>query len=166
MNRKRILLVSIIVVLLSTAVTALALARQDDLAPVRQANAQYKRLEVAEAAGYQLVPGLDHCFNNPGVGAMGYHYINVDQLDLELDLLQPEALVYAPGPQGQLNLAAVEYIVPAEAWDDAGNTTPPSVAGHTLHLNEVLGVYVFHAWIFMNNPSGIFEDWNPNVSCP
>lgn len=163
---KKLVLVSIIVVLLSSAVTAIALARQDELAPVRRANAQYKRLEVAEAAGFQLVPGLDYCFNKPGVGAMGFHYINVAQLDLELDFLHPEALVYAPGPQGQLNLAAVEYIVPAQAWDEAGNSTPPSVAGHMLHLNEALGVYVLHAWIFMNNPEGMFEDWNPNVTCP
>jgi hypothetical protein len=64
-----------------------------------------------------------------------------------------------------LQLAAVEYIVPADAWDEV-NSELPSVLGHNLHLNEALGVYVLHAWIFMNNPDGIFEDWNPNVSCP
>jgi hypothetical protein len=39
------------------------------------------------------------------------------------------------------------------------------VLGHHLHLNPGLGVYVLHAWIFKNNPAGIFEDWNPNVTC-
>jgi hypothetical protein len=22
-----------------------------------------------------------------------------------------------------------------------------------------------HAWIWQNNPAGMFEDWNPTVSC-
>ena len=83
-----------------------------------------------------------------------------------MDPLQPEAMVYAPGLQGQLNLGAVEYIVPADKWDAAGHTQPPMVLKHHLHLNKDLGVYVLHAWIWRNNPAGIFKDWNPTVSCP
>jgi hypothetical protein len=60
----------------------------------------------------------------------------------------------------------VEYIVPAEAWDGAGNSEPPALHGRSFHLNEELGVYVLHAWIWKNNPAGMFEDWNPQVSCP
>jgi hypothetical protein len=112
------------------------------------------------------VPGLDYCFNKPGVGAMGFHYINVGLLDLELDPVQPEAMVYAPGPDGLLQLGAVEYIVPADLWDAAGNTEPPSLLGRHFHLNSALGVYVLHAWIWKHNPAGMFEDWNPEVSCP
>jgi hypothetical protein len=149
--------------LISLLLTAFA---QNDLAQVRSATAKYHRPEAAQASGYDFVPGLDHCFNNPGVGAMGYHLINTDLLDLELDHREPEAMVYAPGPNGQLQLAAVEYIVPAEPWDNAGNEAPPIVLGRSLHLNEALGVYVLHAWIWMNNPDGIFQDWNPNVTCP
>jgi hypothetical protein len=145
----------------SAAATA---SSQEDLAPVRAATASLHRTTAAENAGYQLLPGLDHCFENPGVGAMGYHYINPGLLDLELDPRQPEALVFAPDDHGRLQLAAVEYIVPAEAWD-AQHAELPEVLGHHLHLNPGLGVYVLHAWIFKNNPAGIFEDWNPNVTC-
>jgi hypothetical protein len=166
MLRKKYLTAGLLVALLSILASMVVFARQDDLAQVRKATARYHRTSVAETEGYQLVPGLDHCFTNPGVGAMGYHYINVDLLDLELDPLRPEAMVYAPGPEGQLQLAAVEYIVPAQAWEEAGSYDLPSVLGRNLHLNEALGVYVLHAWIFMNNPDGIFEDWNPNVTCP
>lgn len=137
---------------------------QDELARVRAATARFNRVQVAEVTGYQLVPGLDFCFNNPGVGGMGIHYIR--SLDLNLDPEQPEAMVYAVGPQGQLQLGAVEYIVPAAAWDAAGNTRPPRVLGHDLHLEPGLGVYALHAWIWAENPSGMFEDWNPKVSCP
>jgi hypothetical protein len=59
----------------------------------------------------------------------------------------------------------VEFIVPAAAWDGAGNTEPPMVLGHPLHLNAALGVYVLHAWIWKHNPGGMFNDWNPKVSC-
>jgi hypothetical protein len=65
-----------------------------------------------------------------------------------------------------LQLGAVEYIVSADAWDAAGNTMPPELLGQRLHLNAALGVYVLHAWIFFGNPSGVFQDWNPNMSCP
>ncbi|HLO28384.1 MAG TPA: hypothetical protein VK249_04580 [Anaerolineales bacterium] len=135
------------------------------LAQVRAATARFHRTEAAKAAGYTFVPGLDSCFNNPGVGGMGFHLIKTSSLDLTVNVLEPEAMVYAPGPNGQLQLDAVEYIVPAAAWDAAGNTQPPSVLGQSFHLDAALGVYILHAWIWRENPLGMFEDWNPKVSC-
>jgi hypothetical protein len=164
---KRRIVVVMGIFLVVSMVTAVALAnRNSDLDAVRAATSHYHRTEVAQANGWDLVPGLDHCFENPGVGAMGFHYINVDILDLTLDATQPEALVYAPGPNGKLMLAAVEYIVPAEPWDAANGSELPSVLGQNLHLNDALGVYVHHAWVWKHNPAGVFEDWNPEVSCP
>jgi len=135
------------------------------LAQVRAATARFHRTQAADAAGYVSVPGLDACFNNPGVGGMGFHLIKTSSLDLAVNVLEPEAMVYAPGPNGQLQLDAVEYIVPAAAWDAAGHTEPPSVLGQTFHLDAELGVYIVHAWIWQENPLGMFEDWNPKVSC-
>lgn len=166
MKRKNLFITAAIVVLAAVAITVAYAASRDELANVRSATARFHRTEAAVAAGYELVPGLDHCFDNPGTGAMGFHYIHTVSLDTALDAEKPEALVYAPGPNGQLQLAAVEYIVPAEAWDGAGNAELPKLHGHSFHLNEELGVYVLHAWIWKNNPAGMFEDWNPKVSCP
>jgi hypothetical protein len=137
----------------------------DQLAQVRAATAQFHSTDTAKATGYVSVPGLDACFNNPGVGGMGFHLIKTSSLDLTVNVLEPEAMVYAPGPNGKLQLDAVEYIVPAAPWDAAGNTQPPSVLGQTFHLDAALGVYILHAWIWRENPSGMFEDWNPKVSC-
>lgn len=139
---------------------------QDQLAQVRATTARFHRTEAAYALGYTLVPGLDYCFENPGVGGMGVHLIKTSSLDLSVDPLQPEAMVYQPGPKGQLQLVAVEYIVPAAAWDAAGNAQLPSALGHSFHLNAGLGVYILHAWIWRDNPLGMFNDWNPKVSCP
>lgn len=164
MKRKASIVVGLVTFLVLTIVVGVYASGQSELAQVRAVTAKFQRVEAAQAAGYDLVPGLDHCFDNPGVGGMGIHYINVDLLDLALDLRKPEAMVYVPGPQGRLRLGAVEYIVPAETWD-AEYDHPPMMLGQHLHLNEALGVYVLHAWIWVRNPAGIFEDWNPNVSC-
>jgi hypothetical protein len=164
MNPKLLKVIFLIAGLSIFAVFAVQAQTQDDLAELRDATAQYHRPEVAQAAGYDLVPGLDHCFNNPGVGAMGYHYINTSLLDTTVDFLQPEVMVYTPGPNGILQLGAVEYVVPAAAWD-AEYDELPQVISQEFHLNPALGVYVLHIWIWKNNPAGMFEDWNPKVSC-
>jgi hypothetical protein len=77
----------------------------NDLAKIRRATAKFHR---TEAADYDSREGLDNCFDNPGVGGLGFHYINID----------------------------------------------------------TLRVYVMHAWVWKNNPAGVWEDWNPNVFCP
>lgn len=156
---------SVIAVLALVLVAAIPTSAQSEVAKLRRATEQFHRTEVAQTAGYDLVSGLDHCFDNPGVGAMGYHYIDTSSLDTALDPLRPEAIVYAPDKNGKLHLAAVEYIVPVEPWD-AENSELPMLFGQHFHLNEALGVYVLHAWIWKNNPLGMFEDWNPSLSCP
>lgn len=165
MKRKALVVFGIVIVLALVLATVAQAAGQNDLARVRKATAQFQNPEAAQAAGYDLLPGLDYCFDNPGIGGMGFHYINTSLLDTTVELLRPEAMVYAPTRKG-LQLGAVEYIVPAGPWDAAGNTLPPMLMGRRFHLNEALGVYVLHAWIWKHNPAGVFEDWNPRVSCP
>ena len=165
MTRKRFLMIGLVVALAVAGVTTSFAAGQDGLAAVRAATDGFHDTRVAQAAGYVKVAGLDYCINNPGVGGMGFHLINTGLLDTQLDALHPEAMVYAPGDDGKLQLVAVEYIVPAAAWDQTGATQPPSVLGLQLHLLPSFGVYALHAWIWKPNPSGIFQDWNPKVSC-
>lgn len=134
---------------------------QSDLAQVRDATDQYHNLQVAVAAGYHLVPGRDYCFDNPGVGAMGYHYINTTLIANPVeDPLKPDVLVYAPGKDGHLHLAAVEYVVPMALVSE-----PPVLFGHTFEPNYQFGTYTLHAWIWRANTLGMFYDWNPSVSC-
>jgi hypothetical protein len=166
MKTKLFLFISLLTLLVLAATTVAFAAGKDQLARVRKATAQFRSIEAAQASGYTLVPGLDYCFENPGVGGMGYHYIKTSALDLTVDAEKPEAMVYAPSRDGKLKLAAVEYIVPAADWDAAGNSQPPTLLEQKFHLNQALGVYVLHAWIWQRNPSGMFEDWNPRVSCP
>jgi hypothetical protein len=164
-RRKLSLGLMLVVALAALTVTAVSAGGQGDLGKLRSATSGFKVPEAALAAGYSLVSGLDYCFNNPGVGGMGVHYINTASLDTTVEMLKPEAMVYQATPDGRLKLGAVEYIVPAAAWDAEGHSGPPSVLGQSFHLNEALGVYVLHAWIWRNNPAGLYADWNPRVTC-
>jgi hypothetical protein len=145
------------------------------LAEVRQATAQFQRVEAAEAAGYELgyvngdgVRIITGCIAHPTDGAMGYHYFNKDLVDdLTVDPLKPEGLVYAPTPSGELKLVSVEYVVPGANSNPPGVSEPPNVLGMDMHiLVPAVGFYILHAWIWHRNPSGMFSDWNPRVTCP
>jgi hypothetical protein len=160
MNRKT-LIVSVLLSLLT--LTTVAAITPPDLARLRNATASFHNLTLARNAGYDLVPGLDFCFDEPAVGGMGFHFIDTAELgNTTLNLQHPESLVFAPSPNG-LQLGGVEYIVPQDLWDGAGNTQPPSLNGVPLHLEPSLGVYILHIWAWKNNPAGLFEDFNPAV---
>jgi hypothetical protein len=146
----------------------------DDLAQVRAATARFHGVEEAIEAGYELgwVNGsgtriITGCVAHPTAGAMGYHYFNEQLMDdLAVDLLQPEVLVYAPGPDGQLRLVAVEWVARGSNSNPPGVSEPPSVLGMPMHiLVPQVGFYIMHAWVWEPNPAGMFADWNPNVTC-
>jgi hypothetical protein len=140
----------------------------------RAATAAYRDVDTAHAAGYTLLKDAAGiaCIDKPGVGAMGIHYVNgalVD--DPAVKASTPEALVYEPQPDGQLRLVALEYVVLQSAWEHAGNEDPPSLFGQEFELvpsGNRYGLppfYELHAWVWKDNPSGTFNDWNPEVSC-
>ena len=122
--KRNIFIGAALVAILAIAATVVYASGRNDLAKVRSATEQFRKIEAVKAAGYSLVSGLDHCFDNPGVGGMGYHYIDTASLNTTLDPLKPEAIVYAPMKNGELQLAAVEYIVPAEPWDAENDELP------------------------------------------
>ena len=141
----------------------------DAIAQLRRATAPFHDVHAAQAAGYSQFLG---CVAEPGQGAMGVHYLNGTLVaDAVLDPLRPEALMYAPGKNGQLQLVGAEFIVFQDAWD-ALHPQPPVLFGHPFHLVRVpdrYGVQAFyelHLWVWKHNKNGIFNDWNPTVRCP
>ena len=98
----------------------------------------------------------------PPLGGMGFHYGNPTYIDGNVSVLEPELLMYEPGPHGQMRLVGVEYIVPLAAWQ---GSKPPMLFGREFEVNEQFGVWALHAWVWKHNPAGMFADWNPNVSC-
>ncbi len=166
MYRKN-LITLMLVLILSGAVVFPAQAStgiQYDLAQVRAATAAFHDLSIAQAAGYQLLSFYAYCVYNPALGAMGYHYINLSLVDAVVDPLQPEAMVYLPDEEGALQLASVEYMVEASAWD-MDHSTPPTLFGQTFGYNAAFKKYTMHAWVWRPNPSGMFSFYNPRLSC-
>jgi len=158
---KRIITVFLGIVVLG-ALAFIVFGGNSELDAVRAATEGLQTVEAAQAAGHVNV-NVDGCVASPE-GAMGYHYVNFDLVDLELDPEKPEIMVFVPYEEGGMRLGAVEYAVPIDAWD-ANNDVLPTVLGQTLHPNPELGLYVLHAWVYEENPSGVYADWNPNVSC-
>jgi hypothetical protein len=144
-------------------------AGQGELAAVRAATDDFHDLGVAEDAGYG--PFYICTDENTGLGAMGQHYVRGAIVgDGAINPLEPEALVYEPMPGGGLRLVGVEYVVFKDAWD-ANHAAPPSLFGRgftQVNAGNRYGLppfYALHAWIWRPNPSGIFSDWNPSVTC-
>ncbi len=146
------------------------------LAQVRAATARFHRVDEAVEAGYELgwvngagVRIVAGCVSHPTAGAMGYHYFNEDLMaDNAVDARTPEVLVYAPDGDGGLDLVAVEWVVRSALSNPPGVSQPPSVLGMPMHIlvpPPGPAFYLTHAWIWKDNPSGMFSDWNPDVRC-
>ena len=146
----------------SSAIRAPA-SEHRDLATLHAATARFQRYEVAKAANYTFL-FMDMCMVDESpeqAGGMGYHYVNTDLLDDKLDVATPEALLYEPEANGRLRLVAVEYVIPKSEWKSAD---PPELFGQKLVLNS-FDLWALHVWAWENNPSGLYANWNPRVSC-
>lgn len=147
----------------------------EELEQVRRATAPFQSLDAAVKAGYELgyVNGsgtriIAGCVAHPTAGAMGYHYFHKALIDdLVVDPLKPEGLIYVPGLDGRLQLAAVEYVVPGLASNPPGVSRAPTVLGSEMViLVPAVGFYTLHAWVWRYNPAGTLAHWNPEVVCP
>lgn len=135
------------------------------LAAVRKATVHFQDYNNAVLAGYAAPDLVKECVELPGVGGMGYHFVNWNSFVLpeELDITQPQAILYEPQKNGRLRLIAVEYIVPGLILDENGPA--PELFGQEFHWNPFLNLWALHVWVWQNNPLGMFEDWNPKVNC-
>jgi hypothetical protein len=132
-----------------------------NVARIRHATAEFRSLDAAVRAGYARDGG--HCVDNPREGAMGYHHQNAALLDDRIELERPEMLVYERLPDGEYRLTGVEYVVPLSEWPETRE--PPTVMGQELKPAPSLGIWYRHVWLWRENPSGLFADWNPLVEC-
>ena len=147
---------------------AAAITDGSQLARLRQVTERYKSLDDAKLAGYatQITP----CWAHHSAGAMGYHYGNTNIFDANVDLLQPEVVIYEPQKNGRMTLVGLEYIVPLDAWAAAQHnlndpTDVPQLLGQKFTRHSFLPIFKLHIWLWRENPSGTYADWNPKVSC-
>lgn len=125
-----------------------------ELAQARLATAKYHDISQALADGYVDIDLF--------VPMMGYHYLKPSLVDATFDPAKPELLVYAMDQQNnRLRLVAVEYVVPISLSPDP----PEGFTGSedVWDRNETFGLWTLHAWIWFNNPNGMFADFNPRL---
>lgn len=135
-------------------------ARALMLLKVKAFSAPFHSTAFATRAGYaQASP----CVAAPGLGGMGFHWVNDALVDPVFEPLRPEALLYEPDARGRLRLVGVEYIVL-----DVGQPAP-TFAGHPFDVGGSpipAPHWTLHVWVHKANPSGVFTPFNPRVSCP
>ncbi len=155
-----------------------------ELERARQATAKYQDVKAAEAAGYQQVGG--------DVPGMGIHYVLTLEPD-HFDVERPPILLYVKNsaPEGGYVLAGVGYFWNALEGSDGQPVNPPFPKSLALwhrhenicvlpHLENPHGLteaqcsekgghfvaktqWLVHAWIWKDNPTGIFSAENPAV---
>ena len=170
-------------------------AGEPSLAEVRRATERFRDVAVALAEGYVRDP-FDLCdtaamMGRPAsLGAMGVHYVRPDLLGItappsprvngdgtHTDFRVPGILIYEPQRDGSMTLVAVENLVFAKAWRDAGHSAPPTF--HGVPYDSMIDdpstmadeAHMFgphfdrHVWIYRENPNGVFAPFNPAVTC-
>lgn len=131
-----------------------------DLAALRRVTASFHSFESAAAAGWSAQ--ITGCMTSPD-GGMGFHYGKVALIDGSVRVEEPELLLYEPEQNGRLRLVAVEYIIPYTAH--SRSAAPPVLFGQEFKQNDTFQLWGLHAWVWKENPSGMFASWNPNVTC-
>jgi hypothetical protein len=174
---------------------AASAAAEPTLDEVRQLTTRYQDVKVALAEGYIPDPtGTCETAAMTGrgaeEGAMGVHYFRPDLLGITgppnprvngtstyTDFRKPAVLIYEPQADGSKTLVAVENVVFIKAWEAAGHTSPPTFQGHAYNrmaddpateLDEAHNFephYDLHVWLYRENPSGMFAQFNPKVQC-
>lgn len=132
-----------------------------DLASLRRATAAFHDFEAASDAKWS--EPITGCMSAGAEGAMGFHYGNVGLIDGVAEVNRPELLLYEPTRNGKLRLVGVEYIIPYAFH--SRDSAPPVLFGQEFVQVDAFGLWGLHAWVWAENPNGMFAPWNPRVSC-
>jgi hypothetical protein len=127
-----------------------------ELQQVHAATAKYQNINNAFGDNY-----VDIGLVMPN---MGYHFLKAALITPVFDLSTPPILVYNKKNNGKFELVAVEYAIPIDP--QSPNTPPEGFTGsddmwdfNTLNT----GWWTLHAWVWENNPDGVFKMTNPLV---
>ena len=145
-----------------------------ELDAIREALAKYKDPYVAVRDLYLSTVGCVHYdgMKMPGhmeypKGGMGIHFVNLT-VQGPLDPKKPNVLIYEP-VDGKLELVAAEWLVPVSVAKERpvllGQPFQGPMEGHEPLIPQEFVHYDLHAWLFKDNPNGMFSPTNPNVTC-
>ena len=148
---------------------------KDQIDALRKAMEKYKDYRAAVRDLYLSTVGCVHYSGEKMAGhmdypkgAMGVHFVNVT-IGGAPDPMKPNVLIYEPVGK-ELQLVAVEWLVPLKADTKErpslfGKPFDGPMEGHEPLIPKQYVHYDLHAWLFKDNPLGMFTPTNPNVSC-
>ncbi len=124
-----------------------------ELEEVSAATVKYHDVQQAIADGYV---DIDLFMPN-----MGKHFLKESLMDDKFEVDKPELLVYTPTENGGFLLTAVEYAVPVDLSPNA----PEGFTGSEDKwvINTDFNLWVLHAWIWYENPDGVFNMTNSRI---
>jgi hypothetical protein len=156
----------------------------ETLKRAQSATEKYLDVRAAEADGYRVF--------GPYVTGMGFHYVNTRLARAGFDAEHPPILLYEKDDDAAsgLRLVGVSYTLPVHAGDDAQPVVAPfprALAAWHRHANICLFAdrsvrtkleveciqqggrfiaetdWMLHAWIWKDNPAGVFNPTNPEI---
>ena len=141
---------------------------------MREALAKYKDPYVAVRDLYLSTVGCVHYdgMKMPGhmeypKGGIGIHFVNLT-VQGPLDPKKPNVLIYEPVGD-KLELVAAEWLVPVTVAKERpvlfGQPFQGPMEGHEPLIPQGFVHYDLHAWLFKDNPNGMFSPTNPDVTC-
>ena len=148
---------------------------QAQIDALRKSMEKYKDYKVAVRDLYLSTVGCVHYSGEKMAGhmhypkgAMGVHFVNLTIRGAP-DPMKPNILIYEPVGK-DLRLVAVEWLVPLTAKTRKrpslfGKPFDGPMEGHEPLIPKQYVHYDLHAWLFKDNPFGMFTPTNPNVSC-
>ena len=124
-----------------------------ELANARRATARYQDVQRALRDGYVDIGVV--------LPNMGRHFLNESLLDATFAAERPEVLVYMEDLGGRMKLVAVEYAVPLKLTETAPEGFPGGA--DVWFPDQRFQLWTLHAWVFRENPDGIFNPTNRRV---
>jgi hypothetical protein len=124
-----------------------------ELANARRATARYQDVRQALRDGYVDIGVV--------LPNMGRHFLKDALVDATFEAERPEILVYREDLGGRMNLVAVEYAIPLKL----SSTAPEGFSGgaDVWFTDERFQLWTLHAWVFKENPEGMFNPTNRRV---
>jgi hypothetical protein len=155
--------------------TAGAQDHNAELEALRQALSKYQDYQAAVRDLYLSTVGCVH-YSGEKIeghmeypkGAMGIHFVNLT-ISGPPDPMRPNVLIYEPVGD-ELQLVGVEWLVPLtpdvkERPTLFGQSFQGPMQGHFPLIPTEFVHYDLHAWLFKDNPEGMFSPTNPAVTC-
>jgi hypothetical protein len=127
-----------------------------ELQQVRAATARYRNVNNAFNDNYVDI--------NLKLPNMGYHMLKQELVTPVFNIRKPPILVYNKTEDGSFELLAVEYAIPIDQQHP--NIAPEGFTGNADEWNfNTLntGWWTLHAWVWKNNPDGVFAPMNTDV---